>query len=96
MKRLLIITALLFAISTVDAVPFKLKNNRLFSIYLEIPGVMNPNLSPMSVSGVDLAVGQKIYYYEKGKRIELLTVDESLRDAKIDVGKLIKKRRLSR
>ena len=72
------------------AVPFKLVNKKLRSIKLEIPGVMNPNLSPLSYSGVDLKVGQKIYFYYRGKRIELLEVKDSLKGQKINVAKRIK------
>lgn len=43
-------------------ISFTLKNSSLRSIPLKIPGVMNPNLSPMSKSGVRLAQGQEIIY----------------------------------
>ena len=92
MKRriMLLVVCLLFASSVIYAVPFKLLNNSLKSIPLEIPGVMNPNLSPMSSSGVDLAVGQKVYFKVKRKRYLLLEVTEDLRDQKLEVSALIK------
>ena len=100
-KRLFLSLALMAVTLSAFAVPFKLLNNTPFSIPLEIPGVMNPNLSPMSSSGVDLAVGQKIFFLVKGKkgaikkRIELLEVTEALAGQKLDVGKLIAERRKS-
>lgn len=60
-----------------DAVPsvaFNLINAGLTSIALEIPGVMNPNLSPRSRSGVRLDYGQEILF--KGR--VLLTVGPDL------------------
>lgn len=48
-----------------DALPsvaFNLINTGLTSIALEIPGVMNPNLSPKSRSGVRLDYGQEIRF----------------------------------
>jgi hypothetical protein len=90
MKKIALILLCLGLFSTIEAVPFKLVNTGFKSIYLEIPGVMNPNLSPLSRSGVGLAIGQKIYYYRKGQRFTLLTVDESIRNENINVRKLIK------
>ena len=42
-------------------------NGSFVSIYLNIPGVMNPNLSPKSNSGVSFDVGQVVYFFPKGK-----------------------------
>lgn len=95
---ILFLMAMSFSVLAV-AVPFTLRNNSLKSIYLEIPGVMNPNLSPVSNSSVDLKVGQKIYFFEDGKkgafkkRYLLLEVTEALKDQKIDVEKLIRQRK---
>lgn len=76
------------------AISFVLRNNTAKSIPLLIPSVMNPNLSPFSNSGVDLAVGQEILFKEKGKRYVLLVVDDSIREGeKIDVAKLLKARK---
>ena len=76
-----------------NSVTFTLRNNGLMSIPLFIPGVMNPNLSPVSNSGVSLKIGQKILYKYKGKRRVLLVVTEDLEGAKIDVAKLIKEQK---
>lgn len=54
MKKLMLLFLLSMGIATAKAVPFMLYNSGLSSIALEIPGVMNPNLSPLSVSGVGL------------------------------------------
>ncbi|MGR3809143.1 hypothetical protein [Jiulongibacter sp. NS-SX5] len=75
-------------------VSFSLLNKSAQSIPLIIPTVMNPNLSPFSKSGVDLAIGQKIYFKYKGKRYTLLTVDRSIADgAELEVDKIIKRRK---
>ncbi len=79
---------------TTDRVNFTLRNNRPVSIPLIIPGIMNPNLSPFSKSGVELVYGQEILFLEKGKRYILLVVDEQIAEGEvIDVGKLLKQRR---
>jgi hypothetical protein len=95
MRKLIFLTlsALLLSVGTLLAVPFTLRNNTPFNIPLNIPGVMNPNLSPMSNSGVDLAVGQKIFFFVKKKKYLLLEVTEALKDKKLDVGDLIALRR---
>ena len=49
-------------------IPMTFQNGSMKSIALEIPGVMNPNLSPMSTSGVSLKVGQKVYFSPEGKK----------------------------
>jgi len=86
---------LIFASTFIYAqtVDFKLYNGTLKSIGLEIPGVMNPNLSPLSNSGVGLRVGQKIYFEEKGERVLLLEVDNALKGKRVKVAKLIRKRK---
>ncbi len=76
-----------------QVISFTLHNPSVRSIALEIPGVMNPNLSPFSNSGVNLEVGQKIYFTYKGERALLLTVSEQLEGQKINVRQLIKKRK---
>lgn len=81
-----------------EPVSFTLRNESLKSIPLVIPGVMNPNLSPRSNSGVTLEVGQEIYYWRKGqgigkKRSLLLIVDTSLDGSTIQVASLIEQRK---
>ncbi|MEO0900032.1 MAG: hypothetical protein AAFY71_26695 [Bacteroidota bacterium] len=78
-------------VTPVEEVTFTLRNNTMKSIPLIIPGVMNPNLSPRSNSGVGLRVGQKIYFLHNKKKVELLTVTKELEGKTIKVGKLISK-----
>jgi hypothetical protein len=51
-----------------QTIPMTFHNGSLKSIPLNIPGVMNPNLSPRSDSGVTLEVGQKVFYFPNGKK----------------------------
>ncbi|MEM7040576.1 MAG: hypothetical protein AAF570_26670, partial [Bacteroidota bacterium] len=74
-------------------VGFTLRNNSLKSIPLFIPGVMNPNLSPVSNSGVTLRPGQRILFKYRGKRRVLLVVSEDLEGQKLDVARLLKNRK---
>lgn len=73
-----------------DAVPsvaFNLMNSGLTSIALEIPGAMNPNLSPKSRSAVRLDYGQEILF--KGR--VLFTVGPDLEPGTdLDVRALIR------
>ena len=80
--------------SPAEYISFTLSNTSGKSIPLIIPNVMNPNLSPNSNSGVDLAIGQEILFKEKGKRHLLLKVDDTIRNGeKIDVAVLLQSRR---
>ncbi len=55
---------------------------------------MNPNLSPFSNSGVDLKMGQEIFFKYKGKKRVLLVVDESINYGDVvDVSGLLKERK---
>ena len=76
-----------------DYVSFTLHNSSAKSIPLIIPGVMNPNLSPISNNGVDLKVGQEILFKQKGKTYVLLTVDNSYANKKVDVAKILRLRK---
>ena len=60
------------------SISFTLYNPLLKYIPLVIPGVMNPNLSPLSRSGVTLAVGQQIFIIRDRKRELLYTVPADL------------------
>ena len=51
-------------------IPMKFHNGSFGSIYLSIPGVMNPNLSPKSNSGVSLDAGQVIYFFQMEKKVK--------------------------
>ncbi len=98
---LTVVTALLVSIlqaGPTDYVHFTLRNESTRSIPLIIPDVMNPNLSPMSNSGVNLKVGQEIYFFPKGQKKRghkelLLIVDESLQDKVLKVNELIRIRK---
>ena len=71
---------------------FYLENNTAQRIPLRIPGIMNPNLSPFSRSGVDLKNGQKIYLDFNGKRILILEVTDSIKHGdRIDIATIINK-----
>lgn len=76
------------------SISLTLHKSSLRSMLLIIPGVMNPNLSPLSGSGVSLRVGQPIYFQYQGKEALLFKVEESMDGNKhIDVPKLFKKRK---
>jgi hypothetical protein len=65
-----------------QTIPMTFHNGSLKSIPLNIPGVMNPNLFPISDSGVTLEVGQKVFYFpngKKGKKELLFEVDDTFK-----------------
>jgi hypothetical protein len=64
-------------------ISFTLRNETLKSIPLVIPGVMNPNLSPQSNSGVRLKIGQEIKYKKGGRAHLLLVVDDSIKEGDV-------------
>lgn len=66
-----------------EYIGFTLRNETLRSIPLIIPGVMNPNLSPQSNSGVRLKIGQEIKYKKGGKVRLLLVVDDSIKEGDV-------------
>lgn len=74
-------------------IAFVLSNPTLSSIPLEIPGVMNPNLSPKSESGVALRPGQPIYWTPRMRNRTLIyRVPEDLLPGTIlDVSDLLEK-----
>lgn len=75
-------------------VNFSLRNSSGSSIPLIIPTVMNPNLSPDSMSGVTLKMGQEILFKVRGRKYVLLTVDENIQKGDIlDVAKLLPERK---
>lgn len=76
-----------------ERITFTLRNNSLKSIPLIIPGVMQPNLSPFSNSGVNLKVGQKILFKYRGKRRLLLKVTPELDGDTLNIPKLIKEQK---
>jgi hypothetical protein len=101
MKKLIFtgFISLFFANVQAQNIHMTFHNGSLQSIPLVIPGVMNPNLSPLSDSGVSLDVGQKIYFFPKGKRKSkeiLFVVDISLKnDTVLQIDEIIKKRKVA-
>ena len=69
MKKIFItlLLSLFFANANAQNIPMTFHNGSFSSIPLIIPGVMNPNLSHKSNSGVSLDVGQKVYFLPNGK-----------------------------
>lgn len=76
-----------------EAFNFTLQNTSAKSIPLWIPGVMNPNLSPFSKSGVTLREGQEVFFKSRGKKRLLLEVTAEQDGQKLNVPKLIKSRK---
>jgi len=77
-----------------DYVEFTLQNTTAQPIPLLIPGVMNPNLSPFSQSGVSLKVGQEILFRQGGRKYVLLTVDGSIQPGEeVDVAQRLEARK---
>jgi hypothetical protein len=77
-----------------DGVKLTFHNGSLASIPLIIPGVMNPNLSPLSDSGVTLGYGQKVFFKEKGKQYLLFEIDETFKDGdQLEIQDMIKARK---
>lgn len=74
---------------TAEKIEFTLLNKSDVSIPLIIPGVMRPNLSPNSSSGVGLVVGQEILFSYKSKKRVLLIVTEDLAGQEIEVSTLL-------
>jgi hypothetical protein len=99
MKKLFFtfLVGLFFANLQAQNIHMTFHNGSLQSIPLVIPGVMNPNLSPLSDSGISLDVGQKIYFFPKGKRKSkeiLFVVDNNIKkDSVLQIDEIIKKRK---
>lgn len=75
-------------------IQFTFKNTSLKPIPLLIPSVMNPNLVPLSNSGVRLKIGQEVLFKSRGKKYVLLTVNDSYEQGTvIDIPKLLKARK---
>jgi len=101
MKKLIftLFISLFFANVQAQNIHMTFHNGSLQSIPLVIPGVMNPNLSPLSNSGISLDVGQKIYFFPNGKRKSkalLFEIDNSLKqDTILEIDALIIKRKVA-
>jgi hypothetical protein len=80
-----------------QTIPMNFHNGSLKSIPLNIPGVMNPNLSPISDSGVTLEVGQKVFYFpngKKGKKELLFEVDGTFKkDTILQIHEIIRQKK---
>lgn len=94
---LLFIVGLCFASVKAQNISMTFHNGSFHSIPLIIPGVMNPNLSPKSDSGVGLDVGQKVYFFPNGKKKnrELLFIVNATwkKDTILQIDKIIEKRK---
>ena len=97
-RKIALLATIFFAISFSSKVnaqyfPMTFHNGSLKSIYLQIPGVMNPNLNPMSDSGVSLKLGQEVYFFpkgQKGKKELLFTVNSTFRkDTVLQIDKIV-------
>ncbi|MGD2003870.1 MAG: hypothetical protein PVK00_03665 [Flavobacteriales bacterium] len=76
-------------------ISFTLRNETAQSIPLIIPGVMNPNLSPFSNSGVRLKIGQQINFRQGLKTYTLLTVSPDVEEgAFLEIGALLKEKKI--
>lgn len=99
MKKLFfaVFVSLFFASLNAQNIPMTFHNGSFKSISLIIPGVMNPNLSPKSNSGVGLDVGQKVYFFPNGKknRALLFIVDATWKkDTILQIDEIIEKRKI--
>jgi hypothetical protein len=94
MKYLLsTILSLPFALFSQQTVHLTFHNGSLKSIPLVIPGVMNPNLNPLSNSGVGLAYGQEVFYFingDKRKKALLFVVGDQFKEGEVlEINQLI-------
>ena len=94
MKTLLILMLLASNVAApqADWVKMTFRNNSVTSIYLQIPGVMNPNLSPLSNSGVSLEIGQEVFFFYKKKKQLLLKITTELDGQTLLINELVKAR----
>jgi hypothetical protein len=93
MKRLLLLLALgISAAAPALAAKLSFENRSEVTIPLEIPGVMNPNLSPKSKSGVTLERGQKVFFRMNGRRELLLEITDEQDGQVVIVDALVAKR----
>ena len=76
-------------------ISFTLRNETAQSIPLIIPGVMNPNLSPFSNSGVRLKIGQQINFRQGLKTYTLLTVSPAIEEgAVLEIGARLQEKKI--
>ncbi len=91
-KSLLLVALTVPMVFPSTAANLSLENRSAASIPLDIPGVMNPNLSPNSRSGVTLNEGQKVYFRHNGKRALLLEIKDEKDGETIVVDEVLAKR----
>jgi hypothetical protein len=100
MKKLFftLLVSLFFVNLNAQNIPMTFHNGSFKSIPLIIPGIMNPNLSPKSNSGVSLDVGQKVYFFPNGKKKnrELLFIVDTTwkKDTILQIDEIIEKRKI--
>jgi hypothetical protein len=98
-KIILLFLAFVPFLAFTQNIPMTFHNGSFFSIYLSIPGVMNPNLSPKSNSGVSLDAGQIVYFFPKGKNGKkeiLFTVSPNWKkDTILQIDEIVKTRKKS-
>ncbi len=98
-KRILLLLVFAPYLAFTQNIPMTFHNGSFFSIYLNIPGVMNPNLLPKSNSGVSLDVGQVVYFFpngKNGKKEILFTVSPTWKsDTILQIDDMIKARKKS-
>ena len=100
MKKLffILLVSLFFVNLSAQNISMTFHNGSFKSIPLIIPGVMNPNLSPKSNSGVSLNVGQKVYFFPNGKKKnrELLFIVDTTwkKDTILQIDEIIEKRKI--
>lgn len=92
MKKLFFVLMSLLSLEA-TAIPLRLVNRSLKPIKLVIPGVMNPNLFPLSSSGCGLQPGQVIFFNYKGREQVLLTIEEKMSGRKLVVNRLLRERK---
>lgn len=88
-----LVLAFSFNVNAQKSINFTFHNGSLQSIPLVIPSVMNPNLSPMSNSGISLDIGQVVYYFPDGpksKKEVLFVVTEDYQNGQVlEINELI-------
>ena len=95
-KNIFYCFSLFFANLNAQNIPMTFHNGSFKSIPLIISGVMNPNLSPKSNSGVSLDVGKRVYFFPNGKKKNkalLFIVDNTFKkDTILQIDEMIEKR----
>lgn len=102
MKLLSAVFALILmpSVPALESVPFPSHNSALKTILLVIPRVMDPSLSPMSVSRFNLSAGQNAPWKQSMKCVLLFEATRDMRGEgtrqRLDITALIRKRKKER